>query len=228
MKKSKTVYLPVPNFSIQMLQAIDYENHSDEYYLSSAFCRKDKIQWLFVRSISRGYSDYEKLNCEWCRKECLTENDNGYISTSASLEMVGFICVKGKTLHLVLSELYIEHVRDLLLAHLDQHIFSKSLKTGKLWETASLSRKALQSPKRKLLSPPRLIDSFTLNRFQKNQEINLKSTWASDLESPLRKPERLKLKRFLAQFRRIGMKKVSPKKAIYALRADLRDMSNQE
>lgn len=185
--------LPIPNFNISVDDKWVYSGYGDDHYLTSAFCKKDNIQWIYLRDVVRGLSFSEKIGCPCCKRNLILGNSNSsHISSSNILEVVGWLQIKRKILHLAITESYFGELKDVLLQHLREHSFSKSIKAGELSQARYVSR--LHKNRRtaaKLLvtfSPK----SFSLNRKEKKLLTTLENTLEEDLKSPLRRPENLK------------------------------------
>lgn len=117
----------------------------DDTYITSAFCDRDEVQWLYFRRVSRGFSDLEKVECECCGDKLFVNEKRGsFVSSTITPEVVGWLRAgSNKTLDLVLTESSCETLRDVLLSDIRSHEFSGSISKVRLLQTPSALRKDL-------------------------------------------------------------------------------------
>lgn len=114
----------------------------DDSFITSAYCDKDEIQWLYFRRVTRGFSDLDKVECEVCGGDLFVNEKRGsFLTSSVSPEVVGWLKVEGETLNLVLTESSCETHGEDLLTDILSHEFSGSISKVSLHQiTSNLTR----------------------------------------------------------------------------------------
>jgi hypothetical protein len=204
------VILPIPNFNISADDNSLYDVGGDDHFLTSAYCKKDKIQWIYLRDIVRGLSYAEKIGCPCCRGNLIIGNsDASFISSSNILEVVGWLQIKRRILHLAITESYIGELKENLLLHLQEHSFAASIKGGKLLAAEYISPAHRTRRRADKLLQTVLVQNFSLSRRRKKLLKNLSTTLEEDLKSPLRRPENLKNQLSADEFEKLRQRQPS-------------------
>lgn len=200
----KTV-MPVSPIDILCHEEVGYFEPGDDSFITSAYCDRDQIQWLYFRRVARGLSDLDKVECEVCGGDLFVNEKRGsFVTSTWSPEVVGWLKLEesdqGAILNLALTESSFETLRDVLLADILSHDFSGSISTINLLQVGSASKRDLQAARSNISSSLKLIERLK-PRLKPKKQRRLKSDDLS--ESPLRLPESLnekelqKMKSFL-------------------------------
>jgi len=141
--------MPVPPLNIVYsgkVGMIGPSTEDDDSYITSAYCDKDQVQWVYFRRVSRGFSDLEKVECEFCGGDLFVNEKRGsFVSSSITPEVVGWLKVGlNKTLDLVLTESSCEMLGEGLLDDILSHEFSGSISKVRLLQTPSASSRDLR------------------------------------------------------------------------------------
>jgi len=202
--QSPKTLLPVSQINSLVTKTVGYFlDDEQDSFLTSAYCDKDEIQYVYYRSVQRGLSELEKVYCENCGEPLfINEKRGNAMSSSISPELVGMIWIQNETqvLNLVLIESFLEGVKDDLLSHILAHDFSGSIEAVELHLLSSNSRDQIKLAIKNLKFSTKFLERVLPIKFRKRKKVRLK---VDDLSSsPLRlsnlSESRLKeLKKFL-------------------------------
>lgn len=168
----------------------------DDFFITSAYCDADEIQWLYFRKVTRGLSELDEVECEVCGGNLFVNERRGsYLSSSITPEVIGWISVgQNQTLNLVLTESSLGMLKDDLLADIQRHDFSGSISTVNLYQITYISRREVELARKSSLSSLKLIEKRKVLTAKKRKLEPLKLNPEDLSESPLRPPKSLSKK----------------------------------
>lgn len=199
-KKKKTEFpktrMPVPPVNVEIAEKGNFLPHSDETFITSGYCDADQIQWLYLRQVTRGFSDSELMTCDVCgRKLFVNEIRGHYMSSTTTPEVVGWVRVKqDKTLELALSESSYEMLGEDLLESIRRLNFSGSISKVSLYLTSYITPHGRRPEKSELSHSLKLIRTRKILKPKeqpKRAAEELQKRKEDLSESPLRPDPRL-------------------------------------
>lgn len=165
----------------------------DDSFITSAYCDRDEVQWLYFRRVTRGFSDLEKVECEFCGGDLFVNEKRGsFLTSSLTPEVIGWLKINGKILNLVLTESSCATHGDDLLIDILAHDFSGSISTVNLYQIVSNSAHEIRLALKSGLSSARLIKTRNVPTAKRNQQRGKPRLIKDDLsQSPLQLQRKL-------------------------------------
>jgi len=207
--------MPVQPINIPIVKSMGYHGGGgDDFYLTSAYCDRDQIQWIYHREIARGLSTPERMRCDCCGADLYVSKNNGQFMSSTTIpEVVGWVRHESsKILTLALIESSLEITRDVLPDFIRRHDFSGRISKIKLYQSSYASPMVGSSNKNELLSNLQLLDTLSVI-LKKKKKLKIVVREEKLEESPLfvspalRKKHEKQLRSYLENARRMSSKR---------------------